>query len=119
MGYKGITTADQLTRQGKWYEASSSLLLHAAVVAMGNTVQDVEDAAAALLGDHPQALTVGPVAVDNNKAAREATQIGKLLAVRNLVPGGAGGAQASARAARGVQAGREGDPTSRNPTTCF
>ncbi len=59
---------------------------------MGNTVQDVEDAAAALLGDHPQALTVGPVAVDNDKAAREATQTGKLLAVRNLVPGGAGGA---------------------------
>ncbi len=64
-----------MSRQGKWYIRNLSLLLHLPVVAMGYTLQDVEDAAAALLLDHPQALTVGPVAVENNILAREATQL--------------------------------------------
>jgi hypothetical protein len=46
---------------------------------MGYTLQDVEDAEAALLLDHPQTLTVGPVAVENNILAREATQLSSSL----------------------------------------
>jgi hypothetical protein len=42
--------ADQLSRQAKWYKASSSLLLQVAVVTLGYTAQDVEDIAAQLLG---------------------------------------------------------------------
>ncbi len=36
---KGVAMADQLSRQGKWYKASSSLLLQVAAVDMGYTAQ--------------------------------------------------------------------------------
>ncbi len=80
VGYKGVAVADQLSRQAKWYKASSSLLLQVAVVTLGYTAQDVEDIAAALLGDRPQALMVGPIALDTERLVREATQRSRLLA---------------------------------------
>jgi hypothetical protein len=45
---------------------------------MGYTAQDVEDIAAGLLSDLPQTLMVGPVALDDDRRAREATQLAKL-----------------------------------------
>ena len=86
VGYKGVAMADQLSRQAKWYRASSSLLLHVAVVAMGYTAQDVQDIAAGLLGDLPQALMVVPLAADTDGLARAATQLSKLLAAQAACP---------------------------------
>jgi hypothetical protein len=53
---------------------------------MGYTAEDVEDIPAGLLGDHPQALMVEPVAMDNDRLAREATQLSKLLAAQAACP---------------------------------
>jgi hypothetical protein len=58
VGFKGVAMADQLSRQAKWYKASSSLLLQVATVAMGYTRQDVEEAAAGLLGDDTRGHTL-------------------------------------------------------------
>jgi hypothetical protein len=114
VGYKGVAMADQLSRQAKWYKTSSSLLLQVAVVTLGYTAQDVEDIAAALLGDHPQALMVGPIALDTERLAREATQLSRLLAAQASCPEAQemrkGDAQASAHAAGRAQAGRQGGP---------
>ncbi len=86
VGYKGVAMADQLSRQAKWYKTSSSLLLQVAVVTLGYTAQDVEDITAALLGDHPQALMIGPVALDTERLAREATRLSRLLAAQASCP---------------------------------
>ncbi len=86
--------------------SSLKLTLQVAAVDMGYTAQDVEDIAAELLGDHPQALMVGPVALDDDRRARGDCQAARRA---GRVPRGTGGAQAGARAAGGAQARRQGD----------
>jgi hypothetical protein len=115
VAYKGVAMADQLSRQGKWYKASSSLLLHAlsspwATRCRTRRTHHLRCSPTTLRrvarARHGRPRRCGQ---HQGRARGDATQIGKLLAVQNFALGGAEGAQASARAARGVQAGRQGD----------
>ena len=77
VGAKQVVMCDQLSRQAKWYKAESSQLLQVAAV-LGYSAQEIELAAAGILGDDPQALRAPP----GQDHEPDETELGRLRAAQ-------------------------------------